>query len=40
MSFIDIKDAKQRDQIVADYIATIHRVQQRNEDDKSAGLAK
>ena len=40
MSFIDIRDPKKRDQIVADYMATIRRVQQRNEDDKSAGLAK
>ena len=40
MSFIDIKDPAKRDQIVADYVATIRRVQQRNEDEKSAGLAK
>ena len=40
MSFIDIKDPKRRDQIVADYVATIRRMQQRNEDEKSAGLAK
>lgn len=40
MSFIDIKDPKKRDQIVADYIATIRRVQQRNEDEKAVGLAK
>ena len=40
MSFIDIKDPKNRDQIVADYVATIRRVQQRNEDEKSAGLAR
>ena len=40
MSFIDIKDPTKRDEIVADYVATIHRVQQRNEDEKSVGLAK
>ena len=40
MSFLDIKDAKERDKIVADYMATIRRVQQRNEDEKSAGLTK
>ena len=40
MSFIDIKDPTKRDEIVADYVATIHRVQQRNEDEKSIGLAK
>ena len=31
MAFIDIDDPEKRDKIVADYIATIHRVQQRNE---------
>ena len=40
MSFIDIEDPKKRDQIVADYVATIHRVQQRSEDEKTVGLAK
>ena len=40
MSFIDIDDPKKRDQIVADYVATIHRVQQRSEDEKTVGLAK
>ena len=40
MSFIDIKDPKKRGQIVSDYVATVRRVQQRNEDEKSAGLAK
>ena len=40
MSFLDIKDAKEINKIVADYMATIRRVQQRNEDEKSAGLTK
>ena len=40
MSFIDIEDPEKRDQIVADYVATIRRVQQRNEDEKSVGLAR
>ena len=34
---LDIKDAKERNKIVADYMATIRRVQQRNENEKSAG---
>ena len=40
MSFLDIKDAKERNKIVEDYMATIRRVQQRNEDEKSANLTK
>ena len=40
MSFIDIEDPKKRDQIVADYLATIKRVQQRSEDEKTVGLDK
>jgi len=40
MSFINIEDPKKRDQIVADYLATIKRVQQRSEDEKTVGLDK
>ena len=40
MSFIDIKDPKKRDEIVADYLATVRRVQQRNEDEKALGLVR
>ena len=40
MSFIDIKDPKKRDEIVADYLSIIRRVQQRNEDERAVGLAK
>ena len=40
MAFIDIKDPRKRDQIVADYLATIQRVQQRNEDEKAVGLLR
>ena len=40
MSFLQIKDPKKRDQIVADYVATIRQIQERNEDEKSTGLAK
>ena len=40
MSFIDIPDHKRRDEIVADYMATIKRVQQSNEDERTVGLAK
>ena len=38
MAFIDIKDPKKRDAIVADYLATIRRVRQQNENDKAIGL--
>ena len=40
MSFINIEDPKKRDQIVADYLATIKRVQQRSEDENTVGLDK
>ena len=40
MAFIDIKDPKKRDAIVADYLATIRRVRQQNENDKAIGLVK
>ena len=40
MAFIDIEDPKRRDEIVAEYVATIRNVQQRNEDEKAVGLAK
>ena len=40
MAFIDIKDPRKRDEIVADYLSTIRRVQQRNEDERAVGLAR
>ena len=40
MSFIDIKDPKERDRIVADYFSTIKHVQKRNEDERAVGLLK
>ena len=40
MAFIDIKDPKQRDKIIADYLSTIKHVQQQNEDEKAIGLAR
>ena len=40
MSFLDIPDPKERDKIVSDYLATRHRIQQRNEDDRATGFAK
>ena len=40
MAFIDIKDPKKRDQIVADYLSTIKQIQQRNEDEKAVGFAR
>ena len=40
MSFIDIKDPKKRDAIVADYLATIKRIQQRNLNENSKDLTK
>ena len=40
MSFIDIKDPKKRDAIVADYLATKKRIQQRNLNERAADLMK
>ena len=40
MAFIDIKDPRERDKIVADYLSTIKHVQQRNEDERAIGLAR
>ena len=40
MAFIDIKDPKERDKIVADYLSTIKHVQEQNEDERAVGLAK
>ena len=40
MSFIDITDPKRRDRIVADYLATVKRIQQRNLDDRAQDLAR
>ena len=39
MSFLDIKDPKKRDAIVAGYLATINRIQQRNLNEKAQDLA-
>ena len=39
MAFIDIKDPRQRDKLVADYLNTIKHVQQQNEDERAVGLA-
>ena len=40
MSFLDITDAKKRDKIVADYIATIRKIKERNENEKLVGLSR
>ena len=40
MAFIDIKDPKERDRIVADYFSAIRNIQQRNEDEKALGLTR
>ena len=40
MTFIDIKDPKQRDKIVADYLSTIKNIQRQNEDEKVIGLTR
>ena len=40
MSFIDIKDPKKRDAIVADYLATVKRIQQRNLNEKAQDLTR
>ena len=39
MSFLDITDAKKRDAIVADYLATMKHIQQRNLNEKAQDLA-
>ena len=40
MSFLNIKDPKKRDAIVADYLATVKILQQRNLNEKAQDLAK
>ena len=40
MAFIDIKDPKERDRFVADYLSTVRNIQQRNEDEKALGLKR
>ena len=40
MAFIDIKDPKERDRFVADYISTVKNIQQRNEDERALGLKR
>ena len=40
MSFIDITDPRRRDAIVADYLATVKRIQSRNLDDRAEELAR
>ena len=40
MSFIDIKDPKKRDAIVADYLATVKKIQQRNLNERAQDLAR
>ena len=40
MSFLNIKDPKKRDAIVADYLAMVKRLQQRNLNEKAQDLAK
>ena len=40
MAFIDIKDPKERDRFVADYISTIKNIQQQSEDEKALGLKR
>ena len=40
MSFLNITDAKKRDEIVADYIATIRKIKERNENEKLVGLSR
>ena len=40
MSFIDISDPKKRDTIVADYLATVRRIQQRNLNERAQDLIK
>ena len=40
MSFIDIKDPKKSDAIVADYLATVKKIQQRNLNEGAQDLAR
>ena len=40
MSFLNITDAKKRDEIVADYIATVRKIKERNENEKLVGLSR
>ena len=40
MSFIDIKKPKKRDAIVADYLATVKKIQQRNLNERAQDLAR
>ena len=40
MSFIDIQDPKKRDAIVADYLATVKKIQQRNLKESAQDLVK
>ena len=40
MAFIDIKDPKERDRFVADYLLTIKNIQQQSEDEKTLGLKR
>ena len=40
MSFINIKDPKKRDAVIADYLATVKRLQQRNLNEKAQDLAR
>ena len=40
MSFIDIKDPKKRDAIVADYLATVKKIQHRHLNDRAQDLAR
>ena len=40
MSFLNIKDPKKRDAVVADYLATVKRIQQRDLNEKVQDLAR
>ena len=40
MSFLNIKDPQKRDAIVAEYLATVKRLQTRNINERSKGLAQ
>ena len=40
MSLLDIEDHDERDRVIADYLQTRRRIQQRNEDDRTAGLTR
>ena len=40
MSFMEIKDSEKRDAVIADYLATMKNIKDRNLEERTAGLRK